>query len=60
MREVAHAVCGAAAALKLDALKDVATQLERACLEQCPQQCLLFEKQLRGLMSDFLKENELT
>lgn len=58
VREVAHAVCGAAAALKLQDLNEVAAQLERACLEQCVQQCTLFEKQLRVLMADFLKENE--
>lgn len=58
VREVAHAVCGAAAALSLEALKDVAAQLESACLGPIPQQRVWLEKQLRGLMADFLKENE--
>ena len=58
VRDVAHAVCGAAAALRLQALKDVAAQLESACLGPILQQRVLLEKQLRGLMADFLKENE--
>ncbi len=57
VREIAHAVCGAAAALKLDGLRGVAAELENACRDALSQQCVVSEKQMRGLMVDFLKEN---
>lgn len=57
VREVAHAVCGAAAAVKLDRVSEVARQLENACVNLDAPQSSRLAGQLLGLMAGFLEEN---
>ncbi|MBK6292988.1 MAG: response regulator [Rhodoferax sp.] len=56
VRELAHAVCGAAAAADLQTIRSVAAELESACLQQATAPCAALAERLASELEQFLKE----